>query len=217
MQRRKFLAAVGSLTAASAAGIGTGAFSAMSAERGANIDVVTDSNGLIALRAGEAADGRVYENDGGELEIDFTSDEGGMGVNVNSRYQVGVWNTAGGMSYTDVDEADILKGSSGGITPAFNIINLDDMEHGISAEFEVTDPSMIGEASLHFQFIPQGGQSNANKQGIDIDKDSPTDSWGPEPTPAGHNWAVAILVDTRGTTMDPADLDLSGTLTISAD
>jgi len=219
MQRRKFLIGAGSIAAAGTGVLGSGAFSAMSAERDANIDVVADDNALLALKPGTGADERVYLTDNpGELKIDFTSDEGGQGVNVNSIYQVGGWNTAGGMSYTDVDQSDVLDGySQGGQPPAFLILNEDDQTHNVSAEYTVTDPSAIGNASLHFQFIPQGGQSNANKQGIDIDNNSSSDSFGPEPTPSGHQWAVSILVDTRDVTQNPSNLDLSGTLTVSAE
>lgn len=52
MQRRKFLATVGSLTAASAAAMGTGAFEGayINAERDLEIDVVSDTDGYLALR-----------------------------------------------------------------------------------------------------------------------------------------------------------------------
>jgi len=58
----------------------------MSAEREADIDVVTDPNGLVGLEVGGGADGRVYLTEAGELAIDFTSDEGGDGVNVITRF-----------------------------------------------------------------------------------------------------------------------------------
>jgi len=221
MQRRKFIVGLGSLAAGGAAVTGTGAFSAMSASRDATIDVVNDTDGLIALRAGPQADGRVYETDGGELKIDFTSGAGGQGVNVNSRYQVGTWNTAGGDSDSDLSwsssNPDLLKQSSGGITPAFEIHNLDDTSHDVAVEYEVDNPSMIGDASLHFQFVPQGTNSNANKQYLDIDSSNPSDSFSGQDTGSGDNWAAVIFVDTRGATQDPDDLDLSGTLTVSAD
>lgn len=52
MQRRKFLATVGSLTAASAAAMGTGAYEGgyIHAERTLDIDVVSDANAYLALK-----------------------------------------------------------------------------------------------------------------------------------------------------------------------
>ena len=222
MERRKFVVGLGSLAAGGAAARGTGAFSAMSASRDATIDVVNDTDGLIALRAGPQADGRAYETDGGELKIDFTSGAGGQGVNVNSRYQVGTWNSAGGdydsdLSWSSNSSPDLLKQSSGGTTAAFEIHNLDDTDHDVSVEYEVDDPSKIGDASLHFQFVPRGSSSNANKQYLDIDSSNSSDGFSGQDTPSGNNWAAVIFVDTRGATQDPNDLDLSGTLTVSAD
>ena len=60
----------------------------MSAEREADINVETDLNGLVGFKVGRGTDGRVYLTEAGELAINFTSDEGGDGVNINSRCQV---------------------------------------------------------------------------------------------------------------------------------
>ena len=212
MDRRKFLIGAGSLAAGSAAAMGSGAFSAMSASRDANIDVVTDGNGLIALSPGAQADGRVYEADDG-LKIDFTSDQGASGVNIDSRYQVGTWNSAGGdfgsdLSWDSRESDDLLELSPGGVTPAFEIQNQDDTSHEMSVGYEANGP--VGDASLHFQFV----KSNGDKQYLDIDSDTPSDSF-TESTGSGSSLRGVIFVDTRDVT--DKSLDLSGTLTVSAD
>ncbi|NHX34982.1 MULTISPECIES: DUF1102 domain-containing protein [Halolamina] len=89
MERRKFIAGLGSITAAGAAGIGTGAFSATSAERSLSVEVADDASAYLSFGTdlGNSPDNN-YEyasiNDD-ELEIKFGSnDAGGQGVNPNS-------------------------------------------------------------------------------------------------------------------------------------
>jgi len=87
MQRRKFIIGAGALASGSAAAVGTGAFSSASIEgRQADIELSTDSESLIALVPGDSED--IYENDDGELTIDFEGSEG-EGVNRNAKYTWG--------------------------------------------------------------------------------------------------------------------------------
>jgi len=224
MQRRKFIAGVGSLAAAGAAGIGTGAFSSMSASRDADVDVVTDSNGLIALNAGAGADGRVSEVDG-ELGIDFTSSEGGQGVNVDSRYQVGVFDDK---SWAVPDGA--LEVASSG-TAALEIVNQDSANHTVDIGYEC-DANDIGNATIYFQFWHDhdtgithhtiGGRSG-NRKISGTDTEAYLSDEGQEIPKSGDPFAPGdtiggvVLVDTRDVSMAPSDLDLSGTLTVLAE
>ena len=72
MERRKFIAGLGSLTAAGAAGIGTGAFTTASADRTVNVNVAADSSGFVEI----AALNSTYASgtDDGQLEINFNGD-----------------------------------------------------------------------------------------------------------------------------------------------
>jgi len=89
MQRRKFIAGMGSLAAAGAAGIGTGAFTSVEATRGASVNVGRDSAALLALDADSGANSAyATQTDSGELhvEIDATPDvyDDANGVNPNA-------------------------------------------------------------------------------------------------------------------------------------
>jgi hypothetical protein len=88
MQRRKFLIGLGSLAAGGAAATGSGAFSAMSADRESNINVVSDDTGLVGLKPGIDSDTVKLSDNPGELVID-TSLDGSTGVNTHSVYQFG--------------------------------------------------------------------------------------------------------------------------------
>jgi hypothetical protein len=82
MQRRKFIAGMGSLAAAGAAGIGTGAFTSVQAQRNVAVSVATDENAYLGL---EATGDRATVEDG-QLKIDFSgSSNGARGLNPDSR------------------------------------------------------------------------------------------------------------------------------------
>jgi hypothetical protein len=89
VKRRKVLIGAGSLLAGGAAATGTGAFSAMEAERGLDVEIAGDGQGYLKFNTdlGNSPDNN-YEyaeiNDK-ELVIDFdTNNAGGDGVNYNS-------------------------------------------------------------------------------------------------------------------------------------
>ncbi|MCD2203018.1 hypothetical protein LPA46_06505 [Halobacterium sp. KA-6] len=69
MQRRKFIAGLGSLAAAGAAGIGTGAFNVARVDRGITVSTTGDASAYLALDAStsEYASG----TSGGELSVTF--------------------------------------------------------------------------------------------------------------------------------------------------
>jgi len=77
MQRRRYLAAVGSLAAAGAAGLGTGAFTTAEANRDVAVDVAADSQGFVELTAEN--DTYAAENDDGQVEINF-NEESDVGI-----------------------------------------------------------------------------------------------------------------------------------------
>ncbi|ELZ35781.1 hypothetical protein [Halorubrum tebenquichense] len=80
--RRKFLAGLGALASGSAAAVGTGAFSSVSATRTVSVNVASDESSFLALNA---TDERASITDG-QLELEFdNSGEGALGLNPNSR------------------------------------------------------------------------------------------------------------------------------------
>ena len=84
MERRKFIAGLGSLTAAGAAGIGTGAFSSARAERDLSVAVADDAAAYLAL---DASQSEYAEETSGTLELQFdgsNSEQKGSGLNANA-------------------------------------------------------------------------------------------------------------------------------------
>ena len=75
MQRRKYLAAIGSMAAAGAAGMGTGAFTQVSANRGVQVNLAGDSNALLAFKSSSSRNRNdeyvVYESDN-TISIDIS-------------------------------------------------------------------------------------------------------------------------------------------------
>jgi len=222
MERRKFVIGAGSLVAGGAAATGTGAFSAASMDRESNIDVVNDASGLIGLVPGDTD--LVYETDNpGELKIDFTSDEGGDGVNVNSKYQIGaMFNVSGALE---------VPGNSPTGNPAFEVQNQSDATQNLLLDYELTGDSSNWPADngskLYFQARPIGGAEWGGYPIKDLTKTAEVGGSGgaaiaytennvnDDRIPAGNAVGVSILVDTTGENATPDD-DLSGTLQIRA-
>jgi hypothetical protein len=82
MQRRKFLIGAGSLAAAGAAGLGTGAFTSTAAGRQVSVSVAGDKAAHLGLVPGGSS--HAY-TDNGELKLDFDGSQAtGDGLNRNS-------------------------------------------------------------------------------------------------------------------------------------
>lgn len=98
MQRRKFIATVGSLAAASAAAIGTGAVSQQQSRRSVDVDVVADDMGLLQFDVShDTLENTEYASMGedGQLSLHFDEDADlsnggwvgeGTGLNANSTF-----------------------------------------------------------------------------------------------------------------------------------
>jgi hypothetical protein len=90
MQRRKFIAGMGSLAAAGAAGIGTGAFTSVEADRTVDVEVADDSSAYLRIVAQDTPNGNEYVDDsGGTVSLDITGDDDsatniGSGLNDNA-------------------------------------------------------------------------------------------------------------------------------------
>ncbi|WP_181861731.1 hypothetical protein [Haloplanus salinus] len=77
MQRRKFIAGMGSLAAAGAATVGTGAFTSVQADRSLNVEVADDANAFLAIEPQSTENGDEYAsvNGDGTVTLDFTGDD----------------------------------------------------------------------------------------------------------------------------------------------
>lgn len=85
MERRKFILGAGALAAGGAAAIGSGAFSSVSAERTASVNVVSDDSAYVRLNPTDER--ATIKNN--QLELDFTSSSNGAdGLNPNSRTEM---------------------------------------------------------------------------------------------------------------------------------
>jgi len=81
MNRRKFLIGAGSLAAGSAAAMGTGAFTSVSANRTMEVQVSEDADALLAIEDIDGPNSEYVDTSGNTVSIDISSDEGGTGLN----------------------------------------------------------------------------------------------------------------------------------------
>ena len=84
--RRKFLAGLGALASGSAAAVGTGAFTSVSADRTVSVDVADDSDALLAIEPQATPNGSEYASTSdGTIELDFSETSvGGGGLSRNA-------------------------------------------------------------------------------------------------------------------------------------
>ncbi|UWG46457.1 DUF1102 family protein [Halanaeroarchaeum sp. HSR-CO] len=210
MQRRKFLATVGSLAAGSAAAIGTGAFTTASADRSVTVEVENDLNSKIALVPGGHSG--IEINDDGELEIDLMA-PGDNGVNINSTYTWG-----------DPDDP--------AADHAFKIVNNDGQDYDdLILGYDLDDDSWVdhsttysNESFIRFDAFGEGDpdgywaslKAPNNELGtpIPVSRSMPTSD--PVDFEAGQEIYVVIDVDTTGS-LATLDDDLTGTLTVTVE
>jgi hypothetical protein len=90
MNRRSFLATLGTAAAGVSAAVGTGAFTSVSANRGVSVSVADDSDALLAFETANSGPNSQYTvTDGNTLSIDISGSNnnmagGGEGINQNA-------------------------------------------------------------------------------------------------------------------------------------
>lgn len=168
--------------------IGASSFTTATLTRDTNIDVVADSNGVIALIDGTSG-GIVTEKSTGELTIDFQVGSA-TGVNVNSTYELG-------------------DPSAPGTERAFNITNQDSVQHTIELDYTVDTGDGVGDGtnSTEFQVYDSSGTA--------VTTVSEEDNGASFTAGSGETFAVVVVVDTTMAGVDKSS-DLSGTLNITA-
>lgn len=147
------------------------AFTTGSVDRQANVNVVNDDIGLIALADGTSG-GLVFQNASGALEIDFTAGGAG-GVNTAAHYELG-------------------DPSNANTSYAFNITNLDDESHDFTLSYSGSDTE-DGDSNIQFQVY----NSTGAQVGIADEEGSSATLTG---VASGQTHYVVIVVDTHGLT-----------------
>ncbi|WP_299334674.1 hypothetical protein [Haloplanus sp.] len=190
MDRRKFLVGLGSLAAGGAAASGTGAFTAATMSRSANVAVVNDSNALVAMEPGGARGlgDRVSLDGNGELAIDIVGSGSGAGVNDQSKYQLGAMNDdaqGDAVAFESIFDSDTNPAAAGSGEP-----------------FVVTGSGGVDQSA--FVISNNSGQTIDLEVGLELNRNT-------EPGTASvflQGKATAISAD-RGTTgtNDPSQLD----------
>jgi hypothetical protein len=145
MQRRKFIAGVGSLAAGAAAVTGTGAFTSVSAERSVSLSVVGDQNAYLGIETKSGSPYATQTNDG--VELDFTGNGEGQGLNTdaftkfnelitvrnNGSENVALWLNDGNSRSDSVESS--LGGGANFVNNLANQLGATNKENSVSAVF----------------------------------------------------------------------------------
>ena len=137
MERRKFIAGLGSITAAGAAGIGTGAFTSVSADRDVSVNVAGDSSAFLKFDLEDepnAAYAEVPQNGTLEIALDGSLTDGngnpaGSGVN-DDAYTI----IRDIFTITNQGTQDIYVGVDGSTLPEKNASTGDDKAVGFFSD-----------------------------------------------------------------------------------
>jgi hypothetical protein len=87
MNRRKFIATLGVVTAGTSGAVGTGAFTSVSADRSVSVETASDANAFLALEPSPGANGNYATTEDGMLAIQLDGSDNtpeGNGVNNNA-------------------------------------------------------------------------------------------------------------------------------------
>ena len=160
MQRRKYLAAIGSLAAGGAAATGTGAFTQTTVpNRSVTVQIAgSDANGALGLEPNDELDS-VYLNGNNELEINLTEAlDGAAGMNPSSSLWIG-GNEDDTFSNIRVGEGQLPDTKGTLDSPAFTIENQSTSLRRVRIEAEaVSLPDDAELMTLVLESGPGGGQ-----------------------------------------------------------
>ena len=222
MERRKFIIGAGALASGSAAAVGTGAFSTASTDRDANIEVVDDSDALLALESGQESDivQKVpMSGDGSRdgpyyLQIDFDVAGGGDGVNPDSSYQLGVAPPTGSYIYDD-NMPWVIAEDEYEDEHAFRVTNQDTEAKDITIGFEPNADThgthTFGLVAIHNDDVVN---YNPDDDGAFTAGENNSVSHTAENVAPGDTVYIVFSLQT-GTYMQ--DVDMGGDITITAD
>lgn len=170
--------------------IGASAFTAATVERSANVDVVADNDGLLALTDGDS--GNLVSQDGSTEQLGIDLESGtAAGANPNATFELG--NPAAPTT-----------------SNAFTIENQDAEQHQINVEYTGADTN--SEDNLLFEIYDSTGTSVGT-----VTEEGTTASF---TAPATDTFYTVVTVDTGGgsaaTDLTSAS-DLSGTVSFTID
>jgi hypothetical protein len=169
MQRRKYLAAMGSLAAGGAAMMGTGAFASVEATRSVNVSVVGDNSAYLGLEATSPYASVVN----GQLTLQFDDNSNsGMGVNIDS---VSTFDGVFRMANNGPNNLDITVDKSG--------LSYPDRWHFVPKEVYEEYSGNYPEDSFYPSWDDFGGYETTNASGGGLD--------------SGNSTLVGVAIDTR--------------------
>jgi hypothetical protein len=148
MNRRKYLATLGSLAAGGAAAVGTGAFTSVSADRQVSVQVAGDDAALLALEPCDDPNGDYASIDDGQFTLDIPNLNGTAFTRIDNVFRVTNQGTQPVVLYIEEDGANTVVADIG--------VKASELDRGPESEgtngngiagddvFDVSDPGKPG-------------------------------------------------------------------------
>ena len=154
MERRKYIAGLGALATGSAAAVGTGAFTSVSADRSVSVALEGDDDALLQIQPSDGPNADYATQSGNTLEIniDDTNSVGGDGLNDDARTII----------------RDVFKITNRGTQDVYVFIENEDIPAGVGvfADFPANVESGAGTPSAGPSEPTTGiGEGSQNKTG----------------------------------------------------
>ncbi|MYL68825.1 DUF1102 domain-containing protein [Halorubrum distributum] len=168
MERRKFVVGLGALASGSAAAVGTGAFTSVTANRSVDVEVAGDANAYLSLQqiSGSPNSQQYVTNSSGEIGFDFSDSNGDINGNGN------------GFNPDAVTEVDRL----------LRVANQGTQDVDVSV-----DLSSLSTGSADVSIFADGNSSNSEYTGSGTDISNTSVTLAP-----GDSMVLNLEVDTNG-------------------
>ena len=179
MERRKFVIGAGALATGSAAAMGTGAFTAVGADRNVALEVAGDGDAYLGIESNDT-EGYVEQGSDGTVSFDFTGNGEGDGVNnnANTRFERVVTFTNNGTEPIALylDDGNSSNPDISG-EPYWLGVNADFAENVADSSGDVSEGDVSAAVFWNFEDAPEdwdpfGDDSNGTPFATSFDDDS---------------------------------------------
>lgn len=172
MERRKFVVGLGALASGSAAAMGTGAFTSVTANRDVDVTVEGDASAYLGLEPASGPNGAYAEDNNDQVSVNFNDISDGNSSSEPS--PVGNGTGVNPNATTNID--DVLTIRNQGTQEVTVSLNTNGLDSAVTAELEPDAPdydlSPGDSVNVDFEIDSTGGYTPSESQTLTINADA---------------------------------------------